>query len=399
MLLRTEEHRVCQKEVIDVDADGNLVPLSQKSYPLLMPGDKFVTTFGIVQVISDNRLAPTSNEAVSMGPSQRKGYIRRRNRIFMTAAKFQRRRREKFSRLFNENVIGDKLQEEVWKEYCPSTTPAAILSGAWSWKTNKLPTTVNLSPVDVENDNAKPDQDTSIISEASPDRIVECVLIKDERRRVTDIDEDLLDEGRWSKADVAKAAIDKAKKALLINNVEDSARTVGNLLLPNAIHGSGMKLFLQRRVLEERYSDTIPIYQCFRCGRVFSSRPGLKGHLHDSVCEKKAEQLVKDRRDRLELVETTFHMTDLKTAQKGKPKPGVTVTVSSSNGARKIKASLFRKLPGWIVFHHDRSSMYPEVCLSIAFPCLLAFENFPKLLIMFHKLNSTGLSRIGFQTR
>ena len=352
-----------------------------------MPGEKFVTSFGVVQVVADNRVVSSPDARGCPQPKpkeQRKEVlIRKKNRIFTMASKFQRKRRKKFLQLFNENVTGEKLREEVWKEYCPSTTPDAILSGAWSWGSQKPSAIVTLSVMGDEQptsqvENPELDHDSSVLPGASPERIVECVLIKDERRKVIDINDDLLDEERLTKVDVAKAAVKKAKKeALVMSTVDKNAICP---FIPDAIHESGMKLYLQRRLLEERYSAAIPIYQCIRCGRSFSSRLGLKGHLHENVCGKKAEQMVEDRLARLETIEKMVD-ADLQAnpAQKEKCPPGPTV----SSGTRKIKASLFKKLPGWIVFHHDRSSMYPEVCSSLS-NCCLNMNVYPiqKLLLL-----------------
>jgi hypothetical protein len=64
------------------------------------------------------------------------------------------------------------------------------------------------------------------------------------------------------------------------------------------------------------------------------------------------------------MIEKGLDEADVKEPQRDKSQPGATVVV----GSRKIKASVFKKLPGWIVFHANRSSIYPEVqYLSFAF--------------------------------
>lgn len=350
-----------------------------------MPGEKFVTPYGVVQVVADDRAASCSDEVPAHDKSQasdtrKDSLTRRKNRIFIAAAKYQRRRRQKFFQLFSDNVTGEKLQEEVWKEYCRSTTPAAILSGSWSWKTHKESAKV---PLVIDDDAQQTQTDPSVdkvtkldVAKAldekgnkgallTNDRVIECVLIKDKRRKVIDLDDDMQDDGRLTKFDVAKAVVEKGKKeASLMNKLDNSITTHCSVVAPNSIHESGMKLYLQRRLLDERYNENIPIYECFRCGRSFSSRLGLKGHLNQSVCEKKSEQLMRDRLERLEMIEKGLGDADLREPQRDKKQPVAMVVVSSSLGTRKIKSSVFKKLPGWIVFHANRSSIYPEVQFS-----------------------------------
>lgn len=277
---------------------------------------------------------------------RRDSVMRRKNRILMAAAKYQRRRRNKFIELFRENVTGERLQAEIWKEYCPSATPADILAGSWSWKTKKTSST----------DEA--DKQVLTSADVSGDRIVTCELINDERRKVTEINHDVQDETGSTKIDIVKASVEKAKEEalqMILNRSHDI--TVPTL----RTHISGMKLYLQRRLLCERYNDKIPIFECIRCGRCFSSRAGLKGHLQEKVCEKKVDQLIKERLERLEMIEKGLDEPFANEPPKDKKQPGATIVV----GNRKIKASVFKKLPGWIVFKHNRSSIYPEVCILL----------------------------------
>jgi hypothetical protein len=370
------ERRVCQREIIDVDALGDADNKSQMLNGKLMSGEKFVTPFGIVQVVADNRF-PSSSDHNSVqdcpqSKEMRKEVLsRRKNRTYMAAAKFQRRRRHVFMRLFNENVTGEKLQQEIWKEYCSLASPQAILSGEWSWKTYEASTKEGLPP---HNDHAEvKEENTDPIYEKMDDRIVECVLIKDERRKITDIEDDILDDGHLSKIGAAKASVEKARREAVIANkcIESVGNVNRDVVVSNVINESGLKLFLQRRLLVDRYNDTMPHFVCIRCSRSFSSRLGLKGHLQERVCEKKTDQLVRERLDRLEMIESALGGKDVKF--KDKYKSGPTVIISNSFGTKKIKASLFKKLPGWIVFHHDRSSMYPEVTIKPMFmrTCLL----------------------------
>ncbi len=347
------EHRVCQRptEPISISAVGS-VP-----FPVLEQGERFVTTFGVVSVLGDNRV-PDDYGKTKITKELRKAktyYTKKKDRLItkkgklnLYMTKLSRKRRETLLELWNDRYgdgnakIDAKIfAEKTFKVYCPSSTAKELLSDGDDTKV-KIPLQKPLQPIpDIGPNPAFP-------ADCYPNRIVKCVLVKDKRKRVWDTDEVL--DGRWSHVDSAIALVEKVQKKS--KTKKKNLEKVKNDDEDN-IDESGMTIFIRRMDLIHRYNPESPVYICKYCGKEFFSRVGCKNHLDEKICFRQSEQFEEDRQRRLQQVEAALDSVVRAPPSLVPPPPPL------PPGQKKRKNA--HKLPGWIVFHPNKSVMYPEV--------------------------------------
>ena len=232
-------------------------------YPTLEPGQTFVTAFGVVQVISDNRAIPTATlpedaelKAKAYKSSNQKSRMQQQKGNMASAVK-TRVQRTRLSQVYQRGHVS---QRSVWKAMYGGD-PRVIA---------KQPSN---RPALSRGPNARPDP---LTPEGSyPDRIVECVLIPDERGKYPQDDSDDEDESMEGVA-----------------NVPDATKSP-----------YGMKLFLRRRILTEPYVASSTIYSCQDCGQPFGSKVGYNYHTKARVCISKRKKMTDASRKFLETVE------------------------------------------------------------------------------------------------
>jgi len=393
------EHKVCQRitnqnNTSQINSSSSDPNLSKTPFPQLKPGGKFVTQYGIVEILSDSRAPPDlgSTPLPKDIKSEARKQLREKSRIAKARLKVaafvaqkQRRRRNRLMRLNeegrgvcenregalvdgNDQGLEERIASEVWKEYCTLTTPRNILAGLWSGRCRTDPNELSSQTGDISASTAGVNfgmrKNLLEPGDSYPDRIVECVLVPDIRRKVHNVENDT--EERISQVEVATKIVEKARnevrKKVNLNDIDD----IGGFQTPK----SGTKIYLQRRLLTNVYNPILPIYICMLCGQVFNSRVGLKGHVSESVCKKRKEQMIQGRLKRLQDVENASKNENIK-ADKLNPtttrmmKEIYTVTkqkVNPPKGAkRKKKRKKGKKFPAWIVFYPNLSSIYPEV--------------------------------------
>ena len=259
---RPLDHKVCEGES-NTRSKG-----STKPFPTLAPGSKFVTPFGVVKVIADTRAKPTAvlpatikKDSRNYNSSKQKS-ASQNQKGWMALAVKSRIRRERLRRLYETGRID---QKSVWSTYggAPST--------AEQDKTKQTPLFAPTRP------------DPLFPEKSYPDRIVECVLIPDERKKYdetaagSDDDDDDDDEVEMQVSSVAAS--------------NDGPSPYG------------MKLFLQRKMLKEKYSPSTSVYTCQDCGQKFASYAGYTYHSRSQVCVTKGKNRAAAAREQLETIE------------------------------------------------------------------------------------------------
>jgi hypothetical protein len=229
-------------------------------YPTLVPGQTFITAFGVVQVISDIRAIPVATlpedaelKAKAYKASNQKARTQQQKGNLAAAVK-TRAQRTRLSQVYER---GDVSQRSIWKAMYRAD-PRVIAKQA----SNR--------PAQSRGPNARSDP---LTPEGSyPDRIVECVLIPDERSKYPHDDSYDEDESMEVVPDATKSPY-------------------------------GMKLFLRRRILTEPYVASSTIYTCQDCGQHFGSKVGYNYHTKGRVCISKRKKMTDARRKFLETVE------------------------------------------------------------------------------------------------
>lgn len=405
------ENKVCQK-----------APHSQKNkrriagtYPYykLEPNSKFITPYGIVQVITDCNTPPDHNDTCIPEDARDKitKYSRktariqkRKKNVILFNAKKQLKRRRNILEIYmkdleekkrkkeggggdnSKNKNGDKSKArekrkkcenkkkdeeeynktfagQIWKEYCTLTIPSRIFSGKYHQNADneimKQTQVVEKHPWNTAGD------DPSVPADSYPNRIVECVLINDERRRVSSLTKEKEGEGRISQMSVAKESVEKAKREQRRKkrNSSGQEKDATTMSAVQNLHKSNMKLYLRRNMLVNHYTTKIPNYDCAKCGLSFISRMGLKAHL---PCVSKTEKVKQDRELRLQHIEEAVISDNIKGPQQ------LTQKKAEKSGDKSVtppstKRKKHKKWPAWLEFYPALSPIYPEIFASLKF--------------------------------
>ena len=220
------ENKVCHTEPL---------PFAQ-----LDPGDRFVTKFGVVEVVKDDRATanaelPSNIKFLRNSYNNAKSQIEGSNKkLFNFKATHLRNRRNRINSVYeNKNPLSKATIEDAY-------------FGGKKEQHRPLRKMTKADPMAPEG--------------SYPDRIVECVLIPDKRRRV----------------------------------VGEGKTTLGMQLDANFV-AKQTRLFLRRDALTEKYIRDNPKYSCMDCGQQFTSFPGLQYHSKIKSCIKKTEASIQKR--------------------------------------------------------------------------------------------------------
>jgi hypothetical protein len=252
----------------------------------LKKGAQFITKFGIVEVIADDRL-PEDHCESTIDYRAVRSFLKRRDRfherkLVLTdqIAVGTRHRREELKKMYLEskssrNCTGISLpQQKVWDLYCKSLTSKQILTEGLSWVSgNATSENTNRIVTGVEEDPRSP-------KDHYVDRIVECKLVHDERDMV-----------------VATISDRTSSNAQESNDLEFRRERPSNAKNPVP-----MLLFLSRRELTREYDSSKPNYKCDNCGKDYTYRTGIA--LHMTGCKAKKEKDTEKRHRRIEAIES-----------------------------------------------------------------------------------------------
>jgi hypothetical protein len=244
-LVLDSENKVCQQS-----GKRSSEPVTL-AMPPLQCGDQFVTPFGVVEVVNDDRATPTAllpenlKRAVDKFQVERGRWTERSNRAYVARSSRLRARRQKINALYDNGNVNRHSVAEAYAVFEDPDPPSM--------------------PV--------PPKDPSEPPDSYPDRIVECVLIPDARPRIVGL------EGSKSQSCEQKQ--------------DGSAQSCPGEKLRRT------KLYLQRRLLREPYHRDAPVYLCQFCNLKFGSQPGQKYHIDNMVCLKRGSSM-KNKREAVE---------------------------------------------------------------------------------------------------
>lgn len=290
------EHKVClsQKGVSGATTVSN----KAASFDLLPPGARFMTKFGIVEVVNDCREFPTGRLPPDI-KKKVKAYAPLKLRKEAKNAKTHddiasqlRARRTRINTLYQTRspnkistfhaYFGDDPQRIMVSSSPPIPPPAM----------DELP------------------EDPLAPPNFFPDRMVECILIPDDRLRYLSTD---------------------IRTPIEARDAGQTGKTP-------------TRLFLQRRLLMEEYNPDLSTYSCAECGGVFLSLGGMRYHCNASVCVQNSIREAEKRAARQRTVENNRLRLLANPVDKGRK--------------RMLKTKKTRKRD---------TAMYPQVLISLGF--------------------------------
>lgn len=252
---------------------------------VLEKGSRFVTKFGVVEVISDDRTPENNTEssiAATATPQTVRTYLNRQarfreryDRVINDIAAGTRYRREELAKMYAASKLSKSApagtfvlsQEKVWNLYCKSLTLKQIMVDGFSSTAEKE-----------GNVEAFLDEDPRFPTDLYPHRIVECKLVEDERDHI------VVSAG----GNFEKEEDDEEGANGLEYHVKERPPTPAQI--------ASMRLYIARKELTQEYDAAMPCYVCKICSKSKNHRDSMKYHLSNSLCwidkdEEKEERL------------------------------------------------------------------------------------------------------------
>lgn len=295
-------HNVCSQTTNAKNSDLNRP---------LQPGSKFVTQFGVVEVVKDESVVdvrtPPSNLASQIKQYQKKKSVvdAWNSKVYNFSLLRIRARRSAINAMY---ASGNVRKQSIFQAYFGSDPSQATFETSRRDIPKQLPE--NPAAEDKVNDN----------------RIVECILVPDNRLRIQ--------AGETERQDSPVGGASQGK--------------------------SPVRLFLQRHLLTEPYDENITNCSCAYCGRRFFSLPGMRYHANSKVCIQKQASEDEKRKERIEKIEKQAQLLltgsggTLYAASQQRPWHRKPNTVVQQKQRLRVKD---KKVLG----------MYPEVLLSLGF--------------------------------
>jgi hypothetical protein len=149
------------------------------------------------------------------------------------------------------------------------------------------------------------------------------------------------------------------------DNAENGVNTTRNASSHTA-NPSQMRLFLARRELTKGYDASRTIFKCSHSGHTSSYREGVTRYLE--ICDEKNDKKKIICQQRIEAIEN-MALTECRRDSLLTSFHGVTKEVKPAyvGNPHKIKEFKMHKMPPYLVFNSTRSSMYPEIYVSLGF--------------------------------
>lgn len=293
-----------------------------RAFPTLDPGQQFVTPFGIVEVVKDDRAVPTAIFPKDIQDQYRKYQkakgtddLREMGRYAKRAGKL-RVRRDAINYLYEKGKANRRSIFESYfggdPEHIRSVIKAnnALTSGKTATNSKQsssaeIPSRRTYNPKEPE--------------DSFPDRIVECIWITDQRSHVLDIGKDFV-----------KRDAEQPPK----------------------------KLFLQRKLLKQPYDKVDSVYYCPDCGRTFTSSQSRKAHCVQKKCIQEARNK-EEKREEIQMKIEIAVKTAIQFPEKRKFIKNMKTTsiVNKDGNRRKWKKKKKKK----------ETSVYPEVIIAMGF--------------------------------
>ena len=269
-IIHLQEQKVCRRASLTRTRDGRVRP-----FPALHQGQKFVTPFGVVEVLKDDRAVPTAILPPDIQDRFRKyqkskgtDSIRAMGRYVKRSGKL-RVRRNAISSLYEKGKANRRSVFEAYfggdPEHIRSVIQATkAIESARSTPSSKKSSTGSSASTDADVASTSLYRRISDPREPKasfPDRIVECKWIVDHRSHIFGL-------GSFHTKEAVKRDSEQNSK----------------------------KLYLQRKLLTQPYDESDRVYYCPDCGRKFSSSQSCKSHCVQKKCMKEA-RVKKEKRD------------------------------------------------------------------------------------------------------
>ena len=366
-------HQICLREKSQRSFKLDTAPFHK-----LEPGSQFVTRYGTVEVIVDDRLPLVHHKKVVTGNDSRRCRVIERKRVDYDKkqavvrnqiAVGARRRRDALQQMYlvstTDPNTGSKAisQRKVWDMYCKSLTPTQILDEQLSWgcMNKDLKDRISLESLDV--------MDPMEPADCYPDRIVECKLIKDKRRKITNTHISSCNENEID--ELEESDTEMTMKPKEVNSTKELEPKQNQITV---------RLFIKRRELIQQYNPLRPSYTCSECRQSFTYGKKYRSHTRNRICSTFRSEAKMKNQQCIEAIEKdalcksksndTF-LTMVHAAIKPKPNEKVVIATGSVEiewgNPHNIKEHKKHKWPPWMVFNAQRSSIYPEVFISMGF--------------------------------
>lgn len=351
-----------------------IIAQDKRAFRVLRPGEKFITKFGIVKVLADNRLPPGKEISEEYPPkpvltryhADCRRFEVRKDRKRDEIAAGGRYRRSELVRLHADGSTTEANKAKLsWKLYCSSLELDEILKQR---KTYVEPITNYVKEDCTPTDPWSKD-------EFYPDRIVECEFVQD-KRVIVDVSGEEMDDAGGDRGVVCEERV---------QNMSNRQK------IP-------MRLYLQRKELSQVYREDEANFICADCGKQYVSRQAITYHVKKKICvvpaydvDKKEERIAgidkqaqskstRSLKDLLmkkhfvgkaklpvkqEVIEIDEGGAASKPASKAKARSSTRDLVFGN--PNNIKQNKLASMPSWIVFNAEHSPMYPEIYNALGF--------------------------------
>lgn len=313
----------------------------RENFHQLKPGSKFVTRYGVVEVIADDRLPSDycqkniarDRNAVVAFTIRQKRFREKQKVVVDQIAAGTRHRREELKNMYLEykrtcTGTTSEKQVKVWRLYCQSVPPDQILTRGSTCTCNndELERRKKIETFDTKENPRFP-------RDYYPDRIVECKLVVNKR--------------------VSIVAAAKNRHVQDSNDTGNQVELDPKVKTTNQNQTVPMRLFVARRELT----------------RATVSSVGYNSNTFLSTANKDGEK--EEKQKRIKAIEKKalsgsghnllqdFHGVEIKKRSTADP--------AQFGNPHKIKAHKKHRMPPWLVFNAQRSAMYPEIYLSMEF--------------------------------
>ena len=238
------------------------------------PGSLYITKFGIVKVIADDRLPSIHHKStrprkdgITRFERDKLCYLDKQKSVAESMYIGGRKRREALQKIHESG--SEFHSTDIWGLYCRSLTTNQILNEKLSWKD------VNGNPHRGFEVDSFERPDPRYPKDYYPDRIVECELVPDERV------------SKFSGEDPAQ----KKDKA-------------GPKVIAPKVH-----IFLARKELKQLVDMSSPKFICSTCGTSFSLEVERDHHVNESACTAELRSKEEERKRSLKSREDQMHVT------------------------------------------------------------------------------------------
>ena len=311
--IRYIEQKVCLRASITNDGDGKVRP-----FPTLNPGQKFVTPFGVVEVVKDDRAIPTAIFPDNVQTQHRKYQkakaaeesrdVRRHTRV---ASKL-RIRRNAINALYEKGKVNRRSVFHAYFGGDPEYLQSVVQAKKALAKNSSSETQRSYDPKEPK--------------DSYPDRVVECMLIPNDHRA---------------------------------HNLD-----LTNKKVKRNFDQTPTKLFLQRKILNQPYDKADTVYYCPDCGRTFNHSNARKTHCALKKCIQDAK-IKKGKREAFQLKIERDAEDSIKFPEKPKyiknVKSAPPMTNTNGNPGTNGKPRKWKKKK------KKESAVYPQVIIDMGF--------------------------------